>query len=64
MTDNLWLTVPYRIRTETPRTLSVNWPKKEFRFQSLNELSSSGIYSKEDLEKARKHIFFHKQDQE
>jgi hypothetical protein len=58
MTDNLWLTVPYRIRTETPRTLSVNWPEKEFRFQSLNELSSSGIYSKEDLEKARKHIFF------
>jgi hypothetical protein len=58
MANNLWISSPHRTKAETPRTLSVMSSKEDLKFNSFDELDKNGIYSKEDLEKARNYIMF------
>ena len=58
LSEDTWISIPHRTIVKTPRTLSTMRNYKTFDFSPLDSIKTSGLYTPEDLEKARNHLFF------
>jgi hypothetical protein len=58
--EDFWISVPYRHKVQTPRTVNSNAFPEQLSFASLDDISQKGLYSPEDIKKARNQMLFPK----
>ena len=56
--ENLWISVPHRHKVPTPRTISSSTILDLLAFAPLDDINKKGIYSEEDIERARNQMLF------